>query len=99
MKRILALVLALLSCVGLLSGCGGDTAGDPADAQTGDGTRPSIIRFSADSTPKIDPAVITDLVGRYVLKICMIISPIQMKRRTWPPIGRPARMDWSIPSI
>lgn len=63
MKRILALVLALLSCVGLLSGCGGDTAGDPADAQTGDGTRPSIIRFSADSTPKIDPAVITDLVG------------------------------------
>lgn len=46
MKRILALVLALLSCVGLLSGCGGDTAGDPADAQTGDGTRPSIIRFS-----------------------------------------------------
>ena len=59
MKRILALVLALLSCVGLLSGCGGDTAGDPADAQTGDG----IIRFSADSTPKIDPAVITDLVG------------------------------------
>lgn len=33
MKRILALVLALLSCVGLLSGCGGDTAGDPADAQ------------------------------------------------------------------
>ena len=24
MKRILALVLALLSCVGLLSGCGGD---------------------------------------------------------------------------
>lgn len=28
MKRILALVLALLSCVGLLSGCGGDTAGD-----------------------------------------------------------------------
>ena len=63
MKRILALVLALLSCVGLLSGGGGDTAGDPADAQTGDGTRPSIIRFSADSTPKIDPAVITDLVG------------------------------------
>ena len=41
MKRILALVLALLSCVGLLSGCGGDTAGDPADAQTGDGTRPA----------------------------------------------------------
>ena len=40
MKRILALVLALLSCVGLLSGCGGDTAGDPADAQTGDGPRP-----------------------------------------------------------
>ena len=63
MKRILALVLALLSCVGLLSGCGGDPAGDPADAQTGGGTRPSIIRFSADSTPKIDPAVITDLVG------------------------------------
>ena len=36
MKRILALVLALLSCVGLLSGCGGPDPADPGgSAQSG----------------------------------------------------------------
>lgn len=55
MKRILALVLALLSCVGLLSGCGGDTAGDrqtlrretapaPASSASLRTVRPRLIR-------------------------------------------------------
>lgn len=63
MKRIFALVLALLSCISLLVGCGGGTETEDSTQSTSSGTRPSIIRFSADSTPKIDPAVITDLVG------------------------------------
>ena len=65
MKRILAMFLAMLLSFSLLTGCGGgtDTPGTPdADGAT-TGSRPSIVRFSADSTPKIDPAVITDLVG------------------------------------
>lgn len=65
MKRILAMFLAMLLSFSLLTGCGGgtDTPSTPdADGAT-TGSRPSIVRFSADSTPKIDPAVITDLVG------------------------------------
>lgn len=63
MKRIFALALAILSCVSLLAGCGSGTAEDKGSTQQIGGTRSSIIRFSADSTPKIDPAVISDLVG------------------------------------
>lgn len=69
MKRILALMMALACCLSLAA-CGGDQGGSSGGNDSGGasggqsgGPRPSIIRFSADSTPKIDPAVITDLVG------------------------------------
>lgn len=59
MKRILAMLLALVFSFGLLTGCGGTTANpDGEDGATG--SRPSIIRFSADKTPVIDPAVGSD---------------------------------------
>ena len=62
MKRTLAMILALVLSLSLLAGCG-STKSDDAAADGQSGSRPSIVRFSADSTPKIDPAVINDLVG------------------------------------
>ncbi len=62
MKRTLAMILALVLSLSLLVGCG-STKSDDAAADGQSGSRPSIVRFSADSTPKIDPAVINDLVG------------------------------------
>lgn len=61
MKRFLATILAVLCSAGLLASCGSNGGAQGSAQQTA--SRPSIIRFSADSTPKIDPAVITDLVG------------------------------------
>lgn len=62
MKRTLAMILTLVLSLSLLAGCG-STKSDDAAADGQSGSRPSIVRFSADSTPKIDPAVINDLVG------------------------------------
>lgn len=93
MKRTLAMILALVLSLSLLAGCG-STKSDDAAADGQSGSRPSIVRFSADSTPKIDPAVINDLVG----SIC--VSPATMT--TAPPIStiwsRP-RSIWLSPSM
>lgn len=60
MKRILALALAFLSCISLLAACGGTGGNTQEDTQQSGGTRPSIIRFSADKSPLVDPATGSD---------------------------------------
>ncbi len=71
MKKALSIMLVAALCLAMLAGCGGQASAPSGTAPGGStapaGGRQSIIRITADNTPKIDPAVGNDYISGQVV--------------------------------